>query len=229
MTPEKPVDMRLRGFPDQHFGCISYAQHGDDFMVLNLFKLIGIERPSYLDLGAHHPQNISNTKLLYDRGSRGVNVEANPNLIATFRAERPGDTNLNLGVGPVAGEATFFMYSDSSGRNTFSAEEVKSLEGVLEVKKEIRLGIVTLDSIVDRYCKGAYPAFLSCDIEGLDFGVLSGASFDVNRGPVVICVETRRHETSRMRSMLDRKGFFLYCRMGENLFFVNKKFHDSVY
>lgn len=219
--------MNYAGHPDQQFGHISYAQHGDDFMILNLFKLLGIEKPSYLDLGAHHPFDISNTALLYARGSRGVNVEANPILFPAFLVHRPHDINLNVGVGPEHGKKDFYMYDDKSGRNTFSAREVKSLEGVMAVKDKMSLPIWTLDEIVAHSCMGVYPDFLSCDIEGLDFVVLAGADMSKS-APKVLCVETRRHEEMSTRIMLASKDFKFYCRMGENLFFVHKGVADGL-
>lgn len=218
----------FNGHPDQQYGHLSYAHNGDDFMVLNLFELIEIREPSYLDLGAHHPTNGSNTKLLYDRGSRGVNVDANPNLIYAFDLERPEDKNVQVGVGPRAGMAEFFMYSDTSGRNTFSREEVKQLEGTMIVRKNFDIPVKTITQIVEEHCDGLYPQFLSCDIEGLDFEVLKSADFSVSF-PFVICVETRREASARMIEMLDQKGFFVYCRMGENLFFVFKGLKSAVF
>jgi hypothetical protein len=90
------------GHRDQKWGPTSYAQHGDDFQILNLFNLLGIDRPTYIDLGAHHPETISNTKLLYDRGSRGINVEANPNLFKAFESQRLGDGTVIPKSSPVA-------------------------------------------------------------------------------------------------------------------------------
>lgn len=52
---------------------------------------MGIKKPSYIDIGAHHPYEISNTAIFYMNGCRGVNVEANPNLIDEFYKERPDD------------------------------------------------------------------------------------------------------------------------------------------
>ena len=69
------------GHPDQAFGPLTYAQFGEDLILANAFALRGIEKPSFLDIGAHHPVHCSNTALLYARGARGVCVEANPNLI----------------------------------------------------------------------------------------------------------------------------------------------------
>lgn len=217
------------GHPDQRWGPTSYAQHADDFMLINLFSLIGIEKPSYLDVGAHHPETISNTKLLYDRGSRGVNVEANPNLIAEFNRLRPEDKNLNVGVGVVVGKRTFYMYDDSSGRNTFCFSEMLGLKGLLEVQCEMVLEMVTLDSILKAHCGGRWPDLLCMDIEGLDFEVLDSADFGVDNRPKIICVEVRRQDTYKFRDMMIWRDYFLYCRMGENLFFIDQQFRKSVY
>src|SRR5437763_16778861 len=68
------------GHPDQGFGGRTYAQFGEDLIFLNIFALLGINTPSYIDVGAHHPVNISNTALLYERGCRGIKIDANPDL-----------------------------------------------------------------------------------------------------------------------------------------------------
>lgn len=220
---------KYAGHPDQCWGYISYSQHGEDFLILNLFKMLGVEKPNYLDLGAHDPEIISNTKLLYDRGSRGVNVEANPILIEKFKQLRPDDINVNVGVSYVPGEHLFYMYSDTSGRNTFSETEVQSLEGVLKARKSPSIKCVTLTTILEEYCNGVWPQFLSCDIEGLDYDVLNTTAFTADKGPWVVCVETRNSETIKMRKMFERRGYFTYARMGENLIFVPEKLKELVY
>lgn len=214
--------------PNQRLGCITYAQHGDDLMILNLFYLMGIEKPSYLDIGAHHPVNISNTKLLYDRGARGVNVEANPNLIEEFNKQRPHDQNVCVGVGLKDGHSNFYMYSDSSGRNTFSVDEVASLDGIMTVKKQLALPITTIDGIVNKYCGARYPDLLTVDIEGLDYDVLKTADFASAGKPKLVVVEVRRHDTLKFLEMMQKKGYILLCRMIENLFFIDSNLYQKV-
>lgn len=204
----------------QRFGSFTYAQHGDDLMILNLFDLMGIHKPSYLDIGAHHPVKLSNTKLLYDRGSNGVNVEANPHLINEFNRHRPEDINICCGVGVNSGSAKFYMYDDCSGLNTFSLDETKIMSGVMGVKREIELPVKTLDEIIKEYCDGICPNLLNVDAEGWDYDILS--SYDFISSPVIICVETRRDNADKMLQMLYEKGFVYLIRMGENLFFIRK-------
>jgi FkbM family methyltransferase len=206
---------------------VSFAQHGDDLMILNIFKLLEIQKPSYLDLGAHHPFLISNTALLYGLGGRGVNVEANPVLLESFKKWRPQDKNINVGVGPEPGTKEFFMYNDTDGRNTFCPKEVESLKATHTVCKTLMIDVLTLDQIVEAYCDGKYPDLLSCDIEGFDYSVLQSADMS-KTWPKVICVETRRHESWQMRILLASKDFNYHCRMGENLFFVHKDVADGL-
>lgn len=217
------------GHPDQYFGALTYAQHGDDLMILNLFRLMGIEKPSYLDLGAHDPYTISNTALLYERGCRGVNVEANPILFEKFKELRPEDVNVNVGVGPVRGTMKFYKYSDTCGRNTFSFKEVQSLRGCLQVQQELDLDVFTLEDIVFAHCRGVFPDLLSCDIEGLDYDVMTTLPSPLETElPKVIVVETRRHDSDKMMKLMVAKDFLPVCRMGENLFFIRSDLSKMV-
>lgn len=217
------------GHEDQNLGHITYSQNGEDLMILNLFALMGIDKPSYLDIGAHHPVNISNTKLLYDHGSRGVNVDANAKLIDIFMHYRPDDININTGVGVIGGMATFYKYDDYCGRNTFSCDEVNSCRTKYgrEIANTTVVNMLTLNTLVGTVCKGVFPDFLNIDIEGLDYDVLATTSF-FKSAPKIICVEARRNGAQGMKEMLHRKDFRVYCRMGENLIFVNKYHIEAV-
>lgn len=205
-----------KGHRDQRWGHISYSQHGDDFMILNICELLKIEKPNWLDIGAHHPVNISNTALLYDRGFRGVNVEANPKLIEAFKVMRPEDVNICTGVGIEEGTFPFYCWDEWSGRNTFSKKESYNFDF-----KEIQyLPMTTINKIVDNFCNKVWPKILLMDIEGLDYDVLLNAEFN-QKGPDIICVEARRQDSVKFTSMMWDKGYLYYSRMGENMFFVD--------
>lgn len=83
---------------------VSYAQHGEDVI---LWRALG-GRPNvrYVDVGAFDPTYDSVTKALYERGWRGVNIEAQADRLAAFEAERPEDVNLALAIGDYDGRAT---------------------------------------------------------------------------------------------------------------------------
>lgn len=220
------------GHPDQAYGHVTYAQHGDDLMAVNLFEMLGLRTARYLDLGAHHPTICSNTRLLFERGWIGVNVDANPDLIELFNLERPLDVNIATGVDVETAYKPFHMFSPNSGRNTFSkfeAERHTAAEGRQVVLSPV-FPVTTLNEIVRRLVPGrCFPEFLTCDIEGLDYDVLASADFKTYGYPLVICVETRREQTFVMSSMLADRGYFHYCRTGENCFFVQQRFKHLVY
>ena len=204
--------------PDQRYGNVTYAQHGDDLMLLAIFDRLGVKKPFYVDIGAHHPSIISNTKLLYDRGSSGVNVDPSSYAIKVFNAERPRDQNLQVAIGPAEGIFDFYMYGERSGRNTLSLDEVESLKGVLKVQETRKVHVITYAQLIQNYVKRT-PDLLLIDAEGLDYAILESIDFKTLGYPLVLCVETRVKDTMKMTRLLAR-SYTGYCRMGENMFFI---------
>lgn len=204
---------------DQWYGDRSYSQHGEDLLIANIFKLIGRECPSFMDVGAHHPSHISNTCLLSQRGSRGLNVDANQVLIDYFMEMRPQDTNVCIGVAPSPGIGVFLVYDDYSGRNSFCQAEFDS-DPNLKVNKTVDVELTSINALVSKHLNGFWPSFLNIDIEGLDYQVLESANFAWGNRPDVICVEARKKESWRFVSHMKSRGYFPIIRMGENLIFV---------
>jgi FkbM family methyltransferase len=196
-------------------------------MLCNLFRLMGVDRPSYLDLGAHHPYVISNTALLYERGSRGVNVEANPVLIELLREARPEDTTVNLGVGPEQGTFPFYQFSKGSGLNTFSVSVAEQQASKRPIVQIVHLPVWTISRIVDEYCGGVYPDLLSLDLEGLDLAVLKSADFSRSR-PRIVIAELRDPDATEARVFMRQSGYHVLCRMMANLIFVHENWIGRV-
>ena len=217
--------------PDQRFGGVTYAQHGDDIVMRCVFDSLGIDNPSYLDIGAHHPTNISNTKLFYDAGSRGINVEANPNLFSQFMVDRPHDVNLNFGVGVESGFIPFYMVDNYSGRNSFDFETVNAFiqdYPEFSIKQVVDLPVMTVAQILQNR---AVPDFLTIDVEGLDYDILK--SIDFKRYPFkVICVEVggsdKINYADAVSSLLEENNYFSLIRCGANLIFVDNKYNHLV-
>jgi FkbM family methyltransferase len=207
--------------PDQLFGDKTYAQHGDDIVIRAIFHSLGIGTPSYLDLGAHHPERISNTKLFYDAGSRGINVEANPVLHKLFLEQRPQDINLNVGVGIKAGLQDFYMIDSESGRNSFVKEVAEGFVfdypefAITEVKS---LPILTIDQILKHK---PTPDFLTIDIEGMDFDVLRTVNYCLHPFKV-ICVEIQPYSEEDIRALMHNVGYSPVIKCGSNLIFIDK-------
>jgi FkbM family methyltransferase len=233
-TPETAAGFDLP-HPDQHFGCVTYSQHADDLIVLSVFTSMGVVKPTYLDIGAHHPFNISNTALFHERGCQGVNVEANPNLFKAFLTHRPLDVNLNVGVVAQAGEPLdFYMIDKWSGRNSFSKQMVEDFVAAypqFQVTEVIKIPTMTVNDIIQKHAGGVFPDFLSIDVEGLDEEILRSIDYRVAR-PKVICVETVNATGERgdagIKKFLESVGYFSLIRCGGNSVFVHQDFETLV-
>lgn len=214
------------GHGDQSFGHITYAQTAEDILVCNLFKILGIEKPSYLDLGAHHPFNISNTALLYSLGSRGVNVDANPNLMEEFIKHRPDDLNLCVGVVPDEKIKTAILhcFDSHSGRNSLLDGYLESdINCPLSDQLQIPVKTITINEIVEKFCDNIFPNFLSVDIEGLDCDILASADFETLGYPKVICVESVPYrDPKRLIEIMHLQGYCALIRLADNVIFVQK-------
>ncbi|MFR4477508.1 MAG: hypothetical protein ACLT3Y_10060 [Ruminococcus callidus] len=84
----------------------SYSQAGEDAILMYIFVMLGVplSQCTYLDLGANHPCDMSNTWFFYQQGARGILVDANPKLAEELRQARPEDRVINACVGPVSGK-----------------------------------------------------------------------------------------------------------------------------
>jgi FkbM family methyltransferase len=214
---------------DQWWGSETYSQHGEDLFFLNTFHLMGIQKPSYIDVGAHHPTKISNTALLYKFGSRGINIEANPFLMKPFDVERPEDKNLTVGIGPEPGIFTFYMIDHFSGRNTFSKEEADLFikeNPQFSITDTMPIPVFTLNDVVKRHAGGFFPDLLCMDIEGQDYDVMKTLNLD-NSSPKMICLEIRRGDEQRFKEIL-YPLFKAFCRLGENVIFIRDDMHRRV-
>ena len=73
----------------------TYAQNNEDIRLW--CALYDCPYKNYVDIGAGHPSELSVTKIFYDNGWRGVNVEPGPNF-DLLMAERPEDLNINAAI-----------------------------------------------------------------------------------------------------------------------------------
>ena len=207
----------------------SYSQSGEDVIVKYIFDCIGKQNPSYLDIGAHHPYYLSNSALFYENGSRGVNVEPDPELFSAFQKNRREDVNLNIGISDIECEADFYIMSRPT-LNTFSKSDANEAgkEGNYSIKKTVKIPVSTIQKVIDNYCGGKCPDYITIDAEGRDEAMIQGMDFNLNF-PTVICVETLSFSTSgrglKNLTLIDfivEKGYLMYADTNINSIFVRR-------
>ena len=213
------------------FKKISYSQCGEDLIVSFIFNRLGILNPNYIDIGAHHPYKLSNTAFFYESGSRGINIEPDPELFVAFTKHRKEDVNLNIGISDSNSEKDFYVIS-SSTLNTFSRKDAENYrkEGNYTIKEVKTIPVRTLASILNEKFSGKFPQFLSLDAEGIDELVIRSIDFEKNY-PIVICVETISFSTSghgikneKLIKYIINKGYLNYADTYINTIFVREKF-----
>lgn len=208
----------------------SFSQSGEDMIVDFVFGAMQIQHPTYLDLGAHHPSLYSNTRFFYKKGSRGVNVEADPALFERFVLQRPLDVNLNVGVGVGNTGALPFYVMSVPTLNTFSKQEAERCVamGTHQIVDVIDVPLRDVNELIAENFAGEAPDFISIDVEGLDFEIVK--SIDLSRyRPVVICVETITFsenfdgmKIAEIGEYLQQNDYILYADTRINSIFVDK-------
>lgn len=208
----------------------SYSQCGEDLIVDYIFRLRGITCPSYIDIGANHPYFINNTAMLYERGCRGINIEANPQLLPAFKTYRPEDINLNVGISDREGELEFYIMEDNT-LSTFSRVERDYMVGNgKNLARAEKVKLTTISVILAKYFNSTFPDFLSLDVEGMDFDILKSINFEKSI-PKVICVEAAEYSPigagkrrTELIDFLEAKGFYEYANTNLNAIMVERNF-----
>jgi FkbM family methyltransferase len=174
-----------------HDFSVSYSQGGEDLALLHLLKKTN---GRYLDIGAHHPDRFSNTRLLYDKGWSGVNVEANPSLISAFNKRRPRDLTLWACVGSEK-EFKFTIFQEPALSTANTEWREKFLNDSRKILRETSVKGITLKELILKYFHEGDLDLLLIDAEGSDFDVISSGNFgELPRDllPNWIVVETPR-------------------------------------
>jgi len=224
-----PSYLHSREYTMDYTPQLSYSQSGEDLIIKFIFDAIGIHKPRYLDIGAYHPETLSNTALLYQNGSHGINVEANPYLLNNFFDKRSNDINLNLGVGNESDKLDFYVMSTPT-LSTFSQEEVQKYvsETKHTLQEIIPIQVETINQIVNQYAGGCFPELLSLDVEGLDLAILQSIDYQKSY-PIVICVETisfsetgEGEKNHQILDFLTGQGYLIYADTYINTIFVKE-------
>ena len=193
-----------------------YGQFGEDAVLQNIFRQKAWREAAkskasairnapgfYVDIGAFAPCQHSNTYWFYRRGWRGINVDATPGSMRTFRRLRRRDINLEMAVSSQEGELTYYCWGVPNVMNTTSREAAEKVirEGGQQPEK-IMIKARTLEHILDEYLpKGQTIDFLTVDVENHNFEVIKSNNWKKYR-PGVVLVESD-HDSSAFEAIAD--------------------------
>jgi len=205
-----------RFYPLNSFRRDAYSLEGEDLILRRAFGK-HLRDGFYVDVGAYHPKAASNTCLFYRWGWRGINIDAMPGSMRRFRAMRPRDINLEVGVGPNPGEMPYWEFGDQA-LNTFSGERKDAL--AVAGKQPTATHVVPVrplaDILSEHVPEGSAIHFLNVDVEGFDVEVLRSNDWTRFR-PWYVLLETldwkltSPEPTEAVQTMFD-SGYELFAR-----------------
>ena len=206
---------------------ISYAQNFEDVVLWRALK--DIAAGTYLDIGAQHPDEDSVSRLFYERGWRGVHVEANAYYADLLRKHRPDELVIEAMVASADSSpgATFFLVPET-GLSTGDADIASghALAGHKVVSTSVPT--ITLDAILSGF--GGRPVhWMKVDVEGMERAVLEGWGENPAR-PWVIAIESTLPNSQAENSedwvdLIQRRDYVDVFFDGLNRYFVHADRH----
>ena len=163
---------------------ISYAQNYEDVVLWRALR--DVEPGFYVDVGAADPEEISVTKLFYERGWSGINIEPTAAYFERLVQARPRDLNLNVAAG--AGPGLMALNEiPGTGLSTRDDALARRHAAAGWESREITVPMLTLTSICESQGVGDIH-FLKVDVEGAEADVLRGMDLERFR-PWIVVVE----------------------------------------
>lgn len=224
----------FKPFDSDFWNKVSVAQSGEDTIVEYVLMVLGIKLSDeyYLDLGANHAKQLSNTYMLYKKGMRGVLVEANPQLIEELKFYRSEDVILNKCISNHSDESLQFYIMSGDGLSCTSMDAVNEMiekNPQLYIKDTITVDTITVNQILQKYFSKA-PILLSIDIEGQEESILQTLDYD-KYAPLIVIVERIDYGTTiatkkrkdLIADIMSQNGYFEYAFTGINSIFINKR------
>ena len=171
---------------------VSYSTLHEDVMLYRALR--NVENGCYIDVGANHPIISSITKLFYDKGWRGINVEPLPNMFKELSKHRPEDINMYAAVSDSVGHGEIYINPYHSGESTMHKDVMPNENVGLTI-----VNTVTMKEVCDEIPEGKEVHFLKIDVEGYERVVLETMDFVATR-PWIVMAETHDPEWHKVWS-----------------------------
>lgn len=164
----------------------SYTHNCEDVLLLR--ALSQVTYGFYIDVGAYDPVMDSVTKIFYDKGWRGVNLEPNEAYFERLQHGRPRDQNLLLAASDQSGSLDFYVV-EGTGLSTLDQDQARVSAGSTHSMRKVSVSTETLATIWDQYVPAKQPVhFLKIDVEGAEASVIAGADWTRHR-PWILVIE----------------------------------------
>jgi FkbM family methyltransferase len=219
---EKAIEEAARTESPFREGITSYAQNYEDVM---LWRALGhVENGFYIDIGAQHPVIDSVSKAFYEKGWRGIHVEATSAYAKLIREDRPDEIVIEAAVSDKHGDMTFYEIPETGlSTGDYNYAELCRLQGFKITQRVVPT--TTLSDIIAKAIDREIH-WLKIDVEGMEKLVLQGLRLIQNK-PWVLVIESIA-PNSRICSHLNWEDYvtnagYIYSYFdGINRFYIHR-------
>lgn len=192
----------------------SFSQFGEDLIISKYLSEKGITQVRYLDIGAGHPQIISNTYYFYLKGNSGVLVEPLPRNISLIKEQRPRDTLIEAVVIDKTESEIFVKVKGRTGGGSYATYMKPRPD-----QRQVTTHSYRIHEVFETHFPDKLPDFVSIDIEGWDYRVLK--DWDFNKYPVSVVMAEMRNPKEIIDHM-KFSGYDLLLQTRENGVFTRR-------
>lgn len=164
-----------------------YSQFGEQGAILEALKSDVLEPGDpgrFLDIGAWHPKQFSNTRALYELGWSGVMIEPSSGPMLNLLEEYGNDERVILVQAVVApGWVTLHVSDDAV--STASEAEYDKWKDTAKFRGRVLVPSISVEEIAQRW--GGFD-FVSIDAEGESAWIFL-RMLELGQFPTVVCVE----------------------------------------
>ncbi len=170
----------------------------------------------FVEVGAHHPTQFSQTWHLAKVGWSGLLVEPQPAFVEKLREARPESVVEQVACGgPNTPEFAVLKVPEKSGHATL---DERGIAGMGELLSHIEVRVCTLNALLKKHAHQI--DFMSIDVEGFTSEVLDGLDLNVWR-PRLLLIEDNLHDFStHWHPTIRNAGYRLVKRTGVNSWYV---------
>ena len=212
----------------------SFSGGAQDLIINYFFK--DKKKGIYIDVGCYHPYNGSNTKLLYDKGWSGINIDLDFHTIDFFNFVRKRDENINIAISDTEGEKDLYFFHNRSAINSLSEIRKKEAKEIRKIKTK------TLNSVFENSkFKNEKINLISIDVEGHEIEVLKSINLE-KYAPEMVVIEFLERDiinnlefhnqnisailNSEIYKHMIKNNYNLVNWLHSDLVFINNDFRD---
>lgn len=205
----------------------SWAQEGEDLILNRMLerKHVGF----YVDVGAHHPKRFSNTYLFYRRGWSGINIDAMPGSMHSFRKWRRRDINLEIGIDLEPSFLEYFIFNEPAlnGFDANLAMERHNSDSSYSITEVAKVEVKPLSEVLATHAVGGSIDFLTVDVEGLDLRVLMSNDWEKYR-PKIVLAEVLASDLydlqeDKLVAFMTGKDYTISAKTANSVFFLDTR------